>query len=76
MLFYTHYRKFVDRSRCVKLVWHWNRVLPGEFAFVRWYHTCVSDLLRRRFLRRKLHNAEDAALYAVRVCRKWHALGK
>lgn len=76
MLYYTHYRKFVDGGRRVKLHWHWNCLLRGELGSTRWYQAIVTDGLHRRFLKRKLHNAEDSALYGARVCRRWQERGK
>jgi len=76
MLQFTHYRRFVDRGRHAKLVWGWHSVYKSEFSYVRWYCAVISDGLRRRILRRKLHWAEDAQLYGVRVCNRWEKSGK
>ena len=71
MLYYTDYRKFVDWRCQTRLVWGWHSVFRSDFSYVRWYRAVISDGLRRRILRRKLHLAEDTQLYGERVCKRW-----
>lgn len=72
MLYYTGYRKFVENTRLTRLVWRWKSVHQGEMTYVRWYRAAVTDGWKRRLLRRKLHRAEDTALYGARVCARFH----